>query len=642
MKNLLACILLAVFLFWQPDSSLAVYDISALKKRAHDKHIWASAKWLKLLHYIDNTSLIPFSANFFFSKGASLNPETEGYANLEMFWGENRFATETTSLADTDPRCRFPARYSFLAQELDVVDPEDVIRKCPALSKWLTAINGTGLSLVLPVSYMNNPASMFGHTLLRIDSADFSSSDPLLSASVGFVADAGAERGIGYAAKGLVGNYLGYFSATPYYVQAQMYGSLEDRDIWEYPLDLTQQEIDFFLLHVWELQGIGIPYYFLRQNCAYQLLALLEVLRPELPLINAYQYWTLPVETVRQIEKKIGLRAPPVYRPSKSSRILQAAQRLSQPLQQLGANLGQNSENLKCQQFTQLNTHMQACVLELAMLYNQYLQVKQHPRHKVAGETKLARVQHELAIQRSTLPRCKVQQPHKPLPVRPDKGHPSMRIVMGAGVQDGLSSWLLGGRPILHDVFDPLQGYIPGVGIEILDTEFRYTPSTKQLKLESLDLITLQSTNPLEPLWGQPAWLVNLGFTRFTFADDDDSLVLYGQAGIGRTTPVTPLGYGYGLGGISLWVSDKISGKVEAGPTVELGWLFPDTDHWVWGLKSLITQPLILDDQVRYQTAFTVTYRLTPQQALRGEFASDNFVHTSSYSALFEWCFYFD
>ena len=67
---------------------------------------------------------------------------------------------------------RFPARTDFLVEHLQLeLSLEHAA--CPALNRWLETINADKVTLVFPVGYLNNPASLFGHTFLRLDSREF-------------------------------------------------------------------------------------------------------------------------------------------------------------------------------------------------------------------------------------------------------------------------------------------------------------------------------------------------------------------------------------------------------------------------------------------------------------------------------------
>jgi hypothetical protein len=98
--------------------------------------------------------------------------------------------------------------------------------------------------MIFPAAYLNSPSSMFGHTLLRIDQANVQSDQTaLLSYAINFGAYIeGSDNSILYAWKGLMGGYPGLFALVPYQEKLSEYRSLENRDLWEYRLNLTQAE----------------------------------------------------------------------------------------------------------------------------------------------------------------------------------------------------------------------------------------------------------------------------------------------------------------------------------------------------------------------------------------------------------------
>ena len=93
----------------------------------------------------------------------------------------------------------------------------------------------------------------------------------------------------------------------PYYLKVREYTDLENRDIWEYELNLSPEEIDRLLMHAWELGPIHFDYYFFDENCAYHLLGLLEAARPDLELTKGFRWWAIPSDTVREVVKQKGL-----------------------------------------------------------------------------------------------------------------------------------------------------------------------------------------------------------------------------------------------------------------------------------------------------------------------------------------------
>jgi hypothetical protein len=102
----------------------------------------------------------------------------------------------------------------------------------------------------------------------------------------------------------------------PYYLKVREYSDLENRDLWEYQLDLRGEEIERVLAHAWELLPVQFDYFFFDENCSYHLLGLLQVARGDLELTAQFPLWALPVDTVRVLTGQPGLVRKIVYRPS--------------------------------------------------------------------------------------------------------------------------------------------------------------------------------------------------------------------------------------------------------------------------------------------------------------------------------------
>lgn len=86
-----------------------------------------------------------------------------------------------------------------------------------------------------------------------------------------------------------MGGYPGLFALVPYQEKLSEYRSLENRDLWEYRLNLTQAETERMVEHVWELKQIKFDYFFFDENCSYRLLELLQVARPSLRLTGQFR-----------------------------------------------------------------------------------------------------------------------------------------------------------------------------------------------------------------------------------------------------------------------------------------------------------------------------------------------------------------
>lgn len=155
--------------------------VHELNQRADELKLSSSPGWLRLLHYphdrfSNNRSRVD-SADFFLSPTGAVDPEAEGRATVEAAVTGSPFPSETS------PQCRYPARFAFFKKKLQLAQTEIV--HCPELTAWLESFDAAGVSLVYADGYLNNPASMFGHTFLRVESYEFADY-PLLSGSIGF------------------------------------------------------------------------------------------------------------------------------------------------------------------------------------------------------------------------------------------------------------------------------------------------------------------------------------------------------------------------------------------------------------------------------------------------------------------------
>lgn len=267
------------------------------QQQASIKQLASKPTWLALLHYKQEVLSGDFLSQsddsaFFLSERGKTDPKAELLANLNAFLSPPQ---------DKHPQCLFPARWHWLKQQLAIEDNAyDVI--CPKLNSWLQRAASDQLTLVFPAMFLNNPGSMFGHTFLRFDNSQKST---LLSYALNYAAKVDPADGfLSYAYNGLFGGYHGVFATRPYYETVQLYSDTENRDIWEYQLDYSIDEITQLLRHVWEVTDIKFDYYFLNENCSYRLLSLLDAVKPEAKLssIKNFPVYAIPVDTVRVLD----------------------------------------------------------------------------------------------------------------------------------------------------------------------------------------------------------------------------------------------------------------------------------------------------------------------------------------------------
>jgi hypothetical protein len=246
---------------------------------------------------------------FFLSKDGKYDPRAELIATVhELFF----------SRAATSARCRFPARVLFLRNSLQIVGAVSDLEDCPDLQRWYQSVSADSISIDFATSYLERPASIFGHTFLQFHQHRVPT---LLSSTSNYAANVNDGVGsVAYALRGLFGGFPGLVDQLPFYRRLRLYGDDQGRDIWEYPLKLTRSQIHLLLLHLWEIRDGVFDYWFMGQNCSYRTLELIAVARPDLQLLDAFPIETIPIDTIRLLDKH-GLLGNPRWWPS-SVRVL--------------------------------------------------------------------------------------------------------------------------------------------------------------------------------------------------------------------------------------------------------------------------------------------------------------------------------
>jgi hypothetical protein len=434
---------------------------------------------------------------------------------------------------------------------------------CPEVTRWLAEMRPTGVALVFSEAYLNNPPSMFGHTLLRIISARYHS--PLLSPSVEFAAQTEEEQGVGFAFKGMFGGYTGRFTLGWYGDMVRRYGAVENRDIWEYRLNFSPSETEFMLLHVRELQAAGFDYYFLDENCSGQLLGLLAAVRPAADLSEPFTVWVMPLDTVRVVEAA-GMVEDVVYRPSRLSILHRREGHLS--------TVQLNTVAALCrapiEKWDDLNIDpavLEPAVLDSAIECRFYEQIRKNG----IEDTNTPELAALLAASRAAPSSRDLAMPMADPSLPPSRGHKSSSLDVQVGIEDGDEFIGLGYRPALRDLLDPPDGYPTGAQVELLRADIRLYPEDSRLELEQFKLVDILSVPPAGRLIRPLAWTVDGGVSRMAFAEKGRPLTGHLRLGAGISRQPADGLLVYGLLGAQLLAGDQFTHYVDGAPGAMAG-----------------------------------------------------------------------
>jgi hypothetical protein len=563
---LAASILLVVFTL-QAYAEDSPY-LTSLLDSARQQQLDMDPYWLTLVHYkrgpFGIRSLID-DPKFFLSPKGKYDPEAELEATIRAFF-------ESTDDETEHAVCRFIARYTWLKEKLNI-DPRQLpVPECRRFAALMEQIKPESVSMIFPTAHMNSPASMFGHTLLSVETT---SKSKLLSHAINYSAVTKETFGPLFALKGLFGFYPGYYSILPYYAKLQEYGDIDDRDIWEYSLNLNEEEVRRLLMHVYELNAIYSDYYFFDENCSYELFFLIDAARPGLDLTDQTAPWVIPLDTVR-VARKNGLITGTAYRPSKSTRVKYIASLLPEEGRKKALAIADGDldpETLSTQEDIPKEEKIRIC--DLAVEYLQY----QHAKEKLTRKEYLGRFLKTLRA-RSALGGAGESQYRIPSPAPPDEGHRSNRVSLGLGVKRGDLFQEVAWRPAYHDLLDSDRGYRKGAQIIFSSVALRYYPSQESLQLDNFDFIDIVSLTPRDDFFHPISWKIKTGLERRILADGDDHLIYRLNPGGGFAYQNRLLGLCYVMVETDLNLARPLEHNYAAGIGGSAGLIKPLADFW--------------------------------------------------------------
>jgi hypothetical protein len=495
-----------------PTSKL---DVEALVARAKRDKLAQTTRWRRLGHYrrglFGGWQSEADGKPFFLAREGKTDPEAELEVTLRALFAEG---PDDDAQGLQHPYCRFPARRRFLEKSLGL-EGKLPYRPCLRYVDYVSRLAPNGVTLIFSSYYLNNPASAFGHTFLRVEKRGRSNSEEpsdLLNYGVDFSASVDTGNALVYAVKGLTGLFPGVFSKVPYYKKVREYNDYESRDLWEYELNLSPEEIETFVDHLWELGSTYFAYYYLSENCSYHVLGLLEAVNPRFELLRHVGYPVIPADTVKALYRNSGLVKSVRYRPSNRTQLKFRLSALSAGERDLLAKLLAEphtpfpSAMPLDRQMKVLDTALDLIDVRLA-------------RDLVKSRTDMdpeADVQQELLARRAEieLPSANVEQT-PPFDRMPQYGHGSRRLGLGGGyARDTGPYQLLRFRLALHDLVDAAPGFPEGAAIEFLPLTLRYREKSRKITLEEFELIHVQSVSPWTRFEHPTSFRVAVGATR--------------------------------------------------------------------------------------------------------------------------------
>ena len=530
-----------------------------------------SSQWLKLLHYQKNgdgyVSLVE-KGNFFLTAKGRKNPRAEYDEAIRAF-------NEKGNLK----KCDFPARFMVLKKEGKVSGD---LSDCEEYQQYLSDVQPDAVTLLFTDAYMNNPSSMFGHTLFRIDTKR--KGTQLLAHGANFGADTGDDHGPLYALRGLWGGYYGHFGLHPYYDVINLYNNIENRDIWEYKLNFTEDELALFTAHMWEMKDAHIRYYFASKNCSYVLLLMLEAARPELDLSSDFSFYAVPLATLKKVGKVSDFITDVRYRPSRQSKLKYRAKQMNDAQQKVFIGIIKKGKV----DLSVLNDEEKADVLETAYQYVQYqyvagdLELKDYRKKSF----KLLQERSKIANQRQYFNELKEGE-------NPIEAHEAKQISVLTGVRNGEAFQEIGFKPVYNSLTDDSYGLLKGAEINMLSSTFRHYDRQDKYVLQQLDLLKIRSFSGQDIMFKPFSFEINAAIKHlFDAKNEKEHMAAIGGVSGGSSLAITDNLLIYLLSGAEAGYSGVIKHNGYLGASVKGGMYY---NHNKWRLNAEMSENFATD-----------------------------------------------
>ena len=488
---------------------LARVLIVADSLRLHEHH-----SWRRLLHFEsgEQTSSVLTDSFFLADEGRS-NPRAELAATLSAYF-------QTDVNGDAHPRCRFPARYYWLSHQLELPGYEPA-QHCPKLQAWGLFEQVQSVSLLMVSGYLGNPASTFGHSLLKFNTDNSRDAPSLFEPTVNYGANVPQQvNPLLYILRGVTGGYEGGFSDNYFYTQDLIYSRREFRDMWEYRLALTDYQRILLGLHVWEMLGKKYQYFFFDRNCGFRLAELFDLVIEE-ELLGGAGWWYAPVDLFHQIDSinenriragKPGIIASVAFVPSARRKLFYELSGLHHSEIRVLNQMVEEEYAFIDRQLEGLATDRQIAMLNAMLAIQNYQDMAIGPHLSSARQVR----RHRLLMARLQRPAQQAVQIPVPFMSSPTEGFPPMKIGLGLGGKPGQDVFaLINWSPYSHESV----GYniLEGGELVVADVEFGVGDGSTPVFLSRFDIIRLLNLHALPiPITEERnlSWQLRLGIER--------------------------------------------------------------------------------------------------------------------------------
>ncbi len=444
-------------------------------KKSQKSALSQDVEWKSLLHYKQSSSIITDDF-FFLEKDGKNNPQLELEKTISEF-----FRTDKSD--NTHAICRYPARLKWISQKLINIKNYLPNPNCSELRSYLQNTSAEEIHMVFASENVNSLISMMGHSFLKITGHV---KHKKVTHALGYFANFDTNNPISSVFNALFSGTSGVYLLEPYNKKIIEYNDNEKRNIWEYKINFTPEQINTLMLHIWEMKQVNVKYNFVTHNCGSALLYLLYVVDPNLR--DSYSYLDAPIDIIKNIDRK-GYIGGIELSPADSYRFRMLSSQISQADRTKILSFLTNGD---VKNFDHYSSQNKANIFEATRIVTNYKLV-----NKDIGQEKYENLINSINQESEKLP-----SPNTPLKIKnPLQKSDSSRISLGYKNQGYNKDYLnFSFYPIYNSINDNNSEYFNEFELQIANIEGGYYTQNNRTRIDNIDLVKMKNIIPYDSL----------------------------------------------------------------------------------------------------------------------------------------------
>ena len=427
----------------------------------------------------------------------------------------NKELERTLTLFKTDPNslCQYPARYKWINSKLHLNLSKP---SCPRL-KIFKDLHFKKLSVVFTSERYDSPASVFGHTMMKIET-------DTIPYAINYSAKIQDNiNSLEYMFKGVSGKFKSGYSFIPFSTKDYEYRSGEFRDLITFELHLTPDEIENIMLYFYEIQKSKENYYFLSHNCSSELLKLIDMAKYNSKLSKEFSSVTIPINIIYTLQKYHYItKITTQY--SKLKQFYTIINQLNPKEKDILYKITHLHYSVnKFAQDTKFSDSSKSLLVDAGIKYFEIISTKEHLTQKALYPfLKLIKLQLKYKKRKDF-----IQQ--KVLDKNPisNRFH---KLYVGISSHHNIDATIIGFRYLYRNRFDLVDSIKKNGSVEFLDIAVRREEKENKISLEHLTFINLEAM-PVSNIFFQET--INKIKIETARVFEDDKLYSYCNYGLG-------------------------------------------------------------------------------------------------------------